>query len=213
MTERVEDLVGRIRELDAKTEKTQQQRKELSHLRKLLSLISINADTLDGLHLAEIIEKMLKLVPRGGGGGGMSLHANEYHNPDMALATHSHTATVKTTLSFAVVGTLTVAADQAPTIVAPCALTIVKVKVVVKTAPTGASIIVDVNKAGTTIFTTQNKRPEIAIGATQDDSDTPDVTALAEGDKVTIDIDQIGSGTAGADLTVEVVCTQSVAFS
>lgn len=123
------------------------------------------------------------------------------------------TSTIKTTLSFAVVGTLTTGTDKAPTIVAPCTLTIVKVKIVVKTAPTGAALIVDVNKNGTTIFTTQGGRPSIAAGDTQDDSDTPDVTALAEGDKLTIDVDQIGSTIAGADLTVEVVCDQAVAFS
>ena len=123
------------------------------------------------------------------------------------------TSTIKTTLSFAVVGTLTTGTDKAPTIVAPCALTIVKVKVVVKTAPTGAALIVDVNKNGTTIFTTQGGRPSIAIGDTADDSDTPDVTALAETDKLTVDIDQVGSTIAGADLTVEVVCDQAVTLS
>ena len=123
------------------------------------------------------------------------------------------TSTIKTTLSFAVVGTLTTGTDKAPTIVAPCTLTIVKVKVVVKTAPTGAALIVDVNKDGTTIFTTQGGRPSIAAGDTQDDSDTPDVMSLAEGDKLTIDVDQIGSTIAGADLTVEVVCDQAVTFS
>ena len=123
------------------------------------------------------------------------------------------TCTVKTTLVFAVVGTLTTGTDKAPTILAPCTLTIVKVKVVVKTAPTGAALIVDVNKNGTTIFTTQGGRPSIAIGGTTDDSDTPDVTALGETDKLTVDIDQVGSTIAGADLTVEVVCNQSVAFS
>ena len=123
------------------------------------------------------------------------------------------TSTIKTTLSFAVVGALTTGTDKAPTIVAPCALTIVKVKVVVKTAPTGAALIVDVNKNGTTIFTTQGGRPSIAIGDTTDDSDTPDVTALAETDKLTVDIDQVGSTIAGADLTVEVVCDQAVTLS
>ena len=123
------------------------------------------------------------------------------------------TATIITTLTFAVVGTLAVGTDKAPTILAPCTLTITKVKLVVKTAPTGAAIIVDVNKNGTTIFTTQANRPQIAAGATTGDSGTPDVTALAETDKLTIDIDQVGSGTAGADLTVEIVCTQGVAFS
>jgi hypothetical protein len=128
-------------------------------------------------------------------------------------ASQMPTGKVKTTLSFAVTGTLTTGADKAPTIVAPCTLTITKVKLVVKTAPTGAAIIVDVNKNGTTIFTTQANRPSIAIGATTGDSGTPDVTGLAEGDKLTIDIDQVGSTIAGADLTIEVVSEQSVAFS
>jgi hypothetical protein len=123
------------------------------------------------------------------------------------------TGKVKTTLSFAVTGTLVVGTDKAPTLLAPCSLTITKVKLVVKTAPTGQAIIVDVNKNGTTIFTTQGNRPQIAAGATTGDSGTPDVTSLAEGDKLTVDIDQIGSGTAGADLTVEVVGDQSVVFS
>jgi hypothetical protein len=114
------------------------------------------------------------------------------------------------TLTFAVVGTLAVGTDKAPTILAPCQLTIVKVKLVVKTAPTGASVIVDVNKNGTTIFTTQANRPSIAAGSLAGDSVSPDVTSLVEGDKVTIDVDQIGSTVAGADLTVEVVCRQEV---
>jgi len=123
------------------------------------------------------------------------------------------TAKIKTTLSFAVTGTLTSGTDKAPTILAPCSLTITKVKLVVKTAPTGAAIIVDVNKNGTTIFTTQANRPQIAIGESTGDSGTPDVTALAEGDKLTVDIDQIGSTIAGADLTVEVITEQGVVFS
>lgn len=117
---------------------------------------------------------------------------------------------LKPVLTFAVTGTLTTGNDKAPTLLAPYSLTIVKVKVVVKTAPTGSSIIIDVNKNGTTIFTTQANRPEIAIGQTTDDSGTPDVTALAETDKVTIDIDQVGSTEAGADLTCEIVCEAMV---
>ena len=123
------------------------------------------------------------------------------------------TSTIKTTLSFAVVGTLVVGTDKAPTICAPCTLTIIKVKICVKTAPTGAAIIVDVNKNGTTIFTTQANRPQIAIGETTGDSGTPDVTSLAEGDKLTVDIDAVGSSVAGADLTVEIVCDQAVTIS
>jgi hypothetical protein len=83
-------------------------------------------------------------------------------------------------------------------------LSIVKVRASVGVAPTGASLIVDVNKNGTTIFTTQSARPTIAAaGVTA--TGTPAVTTLADGDYLTVDIDQIGSGTAGADLTVQVV--------
>jgi hypothetical protein len=123
------------------------------------------------------------------------------------------TAKVKTTLSFAVTGTLAVGTDKAPTLLAPCSLTITKVKLVVKTAPTGADLIVDVNKNGTTIFTTQANRPKVTAGNTTGDSVAPDVTSLSEGDKLTVDVDQVGSTVAGADLTLEVVADQAVTFS
>lgn len=83
-------------------------------------------------------------------------------------------------------------------------LTISKVRASVGTAPTGASLIVDVNKNGTTIFTTQSARPTIAAaGVTA--TGIPAVTTLADGDYLTVDCDQVGSGTPGADLTVQVV--------
>ena len=73
----------------------------------------------------------------------------------------------------------------------------------VGTAPTGAAILVDINKAGTTIFTTQANRPTIADGATSGVySSNGDITPLAEADVIEIEIDQIGSGVAGADLTI-----------
>lgn len=86
--------------------------------------------------------------------------------------------------------------------------TIQKVKAYSDIAPGGADLIVDVNKNGTTIFTTQSKRPQIADGTNSDDSDTPDITSLVEGDRVSVDVDQIGSNTAGGDdLLVTVVFT------
>ncbi|MCJ7423570.1 hypothetical protein MUP01_04790 [Candidatus Bathyarchaeota archaeon] len=120
------------------------------------------------------------------------------------------TYTVTTTLSFAIVGAVATGTNKAPSLLAPCALTIVKVKAYVRTAPVGANLICDVNKNGTTVFTTQGGRPSIAAGAYTDDSDTPDVTALVEGDRLDLDVDQVGSSTAGSDLTIEVVCTQTV---
>jgi hypothetical protein len=86
-------------------------------------------------------------------------------------------------------------------------LTIRSIRASVGTAPTGATLIVDVNKNGTTIFTTQSRRPTIAISANTAKVTNPDVTTLADGDYLTVDIDQIGSTVAGADLTVSVVAS------
>ncbi len=123
------------------------------------------------------------------------------------------TVAVKTVLTFGVESTLSTGANKTFELAAPCTLTIQKVKIHVKTAPTGASLIVDVNKGGTTIFTTQGNRPEIAASGTDDDSGAPDVTALSEGDVLSVDIDQVGLTVAGSDLTVEVVCSQAVTIS
>jgi hypothetical protein len=78
------------------------------------------------------------------------------------------------------------------------------VRAAVNTAPTGADLVVDVNKNGTTIYTTQSKRPSIAAGTNTDLGDTPDITTLAAGDYLTVDVDQVGSTAAGSDLTVTV---------
>jgi hypothetical protein len=84
--------------------------------------------------------------------------------------------------------------------------TIEKVALWADTGPTGASLIVDANLNGTTIFTTQSHRPTITAGNTDGESGTPDVTDATDGDYLTIDVDQVGSSTAGSDITVAVVC-------
>lgn len=85
----------------------------------------------------------------------------------------------------------------------PWAATLLGVTAAVNTVPTGASIIADVNKNGTTIFTTQANRPTIAVNTNATSTEpTPDVTSMVAGDYLTVDIDQIGSTIAGADLTV-----------
>lgn len=73
----------------------------------------------------------------------------------------------------------------------------------VGTAPTGAAIILDVNKNGTTIYTGGTNRPTIAIsGFATTTEPAPAVTTILAGDYLTVDIDQIGSTVAGSDLTV-----------
>jgi hypothetical protein len=103
-------------------------------------------------------------------------------------------------------GTLTAAAGLA-SFRAPFAGKVTGVTVAVLTAPVGASLIVDVNKGGTTLYTTQANRPTIAAGTSSATASLPDVTEFAAGDVITVDVDQIGSGTAGAGLTVAISYT------
>jgi hypothetical protein len=88
----------------------------------------------------------------------------------------------------------------------PYAGTIVGAVAAVNTAPTGATLICDVKKNGTTIYTTSANRPTIAISANATTTmPTPDVTTFAALDYLTVDIDQVGSTIAGSDLTVSIL--------
>lgn len=84
------------------------------------------------------------------------------------------------------------------------AVTIFAVRASVGTAPATQSIIIDVNENGTTMYTTQGNRPTIAASSNTTDATLPDDTSLADNNYITIDIDQVGSGTVGADLTVTI---------
>ena len=81
---------------------------------------------------------------------------------------------------------------------------IIGVRAHLDTAPTGAAFVVDVNRNGTTIFTTQANRPTIAIGSTDSSTSLPDVTGVAAGDRLSLDVDVVGSSVAGSDLYVTV---------
>lgn len=106
---------------------------------------------------------------------------------------------------FRVAGTLTATTNVGPYFRVPVKCRIDEVQCHVGTAPTGQSILVDVNDDGTTVFTTQGNRPTIAAGTNDDTSGAADGgTAIAKDSVITVDVDQIGSGTAGADLTVHV---------
>lgn len=80
------------------------------------------------------------------------------------------------------------------------------VRATVGTAPTGASLIADVQLDGTSIFaTTTANRPTIAVSTNTDLAGTPDTVAIPAGGKLTFSVTQIGSGTAGSDLVIQVV--------
>lgn len=103
---------------------------------------------------------------------------------------------------FAQTGTLTVKTGTSRYPVKGGVFQIQTVAVMVNTAPTGASVIVDVNKNGTTIYGTQANRPTIAASATNATVGAHTATTVTDGDYLTVDIDQIGSTVAGADLVV-----------
>lgn len=84
-------------------------------------------------------------------------------------------------------------------------LTIQTIFASVGTAPTAASIIINVRKNGTTLYTTGANKPKILGNSYSIVSTNMDVTTFAPDDYLTVDIEQIGSTIAGSDLTVQVV--------
>lgn len=85
------------------------------------------------------------------------------------------------------------------------------VKANIETAPTGAAIICDINVNGKSIwYITTGNRITIADGATSGSSSAFDITEVTENQVLTIDIDQVGSTTAGDNLTVTIVIEENV---
>lgn len=106
-------------------------------------------------------------------------------------------------LTFSVPGTLAVGVGAARWY-AHRPLTIVNVSLSLGVAPAGASVIFDLNRNGTTVFTTQGNRPTVAAAGFTDLASVPDVTSIAEGDYLTVDCDQIGSTTPGSHAVLQV---------
>jgi hypothetical protein len=92
----------------------------------------------------------------------------------------------------------------------PYAFTLTAVRASVTTAPTGSTLIVDINETGSTILSTK-----LSIDASEKTSTTAasaaviSDTALADDAEITIDIDQIGSTIAGAGLKVYLIGTRA----
>lgn len=127
----------------------------------------------------------------------------------VALGTHTHT--VKLTLSaFSKTGQLTVSSG---TVRLPIedAYTIIGTRLTVGTAPTGANLVIDVLKNGSTIYTTTSNRPTIIAGSSSGGPGaTPDVNSLAAGDYLTVNILTVGSTIPGSDLAVSVIVSKSI---
>ena len=82
------------------------------------------------------------------------------------------------------------------------------VEVEVDTAPTsGKTLTIDLNKAGTTMLSAPISVADSAILST---GNTPSVTALSAGDRITIDIDTATSGIASTRVRVNVIIKQYI---
>lgn len=91
----------------------------------------------------------------------------------------------------------------------PANCTLDRIELAVTTAPVGSAIIVDVNECDTDLTCTTidtGTKPQIADGAKTGGDGTLTDTVLARGNYLGIDLDQVGSSTAGSDLTVNVIC-------
>jgi len=112
------------------------------------------------------------------------------------------------TFVFTFTGTLSIGTNVTPALIVNNALTINKAYAYVKTVPTGAAILIDININATSIWNSdQGNRLTVAASAQTGSQTIFDTTALQEGDIITIDIDTIGSSVAGSDLTVELKTT------
>lgn len=88
----------------------------------------------------------------------------------------------------------------------PYAFTVTAVRASVTTAPTGSTILIDINESGTTILST--KLMIDASEKTSTTATTPYVisdASLADDAEITIDFDQVGSTIAGAGVKVYLI--------
>jgi hypothetical protein len=104
-------------------------------------------------------------------------------------------------------GTLTTGTYKSAILIVPWAGTILKVFAYIGTAPTGAAVLVDINKGttssnGTTIWSNQANRLTITNGATSGTQTSFNTTAVAANDILSVDLDQVGSSVAGSNLTI-----------
>ena len=116
--------------------------------------------------------------------------------------TFTTTARIDDLAAFALSGGLTAPTTGKLRYRFPFDATLEGVSAAVNTAPTGADIVLDVNKNGASIFPISTHP---TIPATTFDSGVevvPDDTGILEGDYLQVDIDQVGSVISGSDLTV-----------
>ncbi|GAG24370.1 unnamed protein product, partial [marine sediment metagenome] len=108
---------------------------------------------------------------------------------------------------FTMPGTLVVGDDQAPWFICgvPAGLTLTGTALAVKTAPSSSSIRVDIQHSGNCGLnwaSIYSIRPSISSGNRCGTGGSLSTTYIEQGSILRLDIDQVGSSVAGADLTV-----------
>ncbi len=109
------------------------------------------------------------------------------------------------TFVFTIPGALFTGTNLTLALISNGSWTITKVYAYVKTAPVGANIILDIKKNGVSIWNVTTADRVHILDSTNLGTQTAfDVASLADEDILTLDVTQIGSTTAGSDLTVEI---------
>ena len=109
-------------------------------------------------------------------------------------------------------GSVNTGDGQSATIRVPFSGTITRADIYVGTAPVSQSIIINIRKNGTDIWTeppSADQRLAMTTAGTPVNTTTFNVTSVTAGDYFNLDVDQIGSGTAGSNLTVELTILKS----
>jgi len=136
--------------------------------------------------------------------------ANQYLKADGTGTSSWETLILNRGFAWWIDGTLAVSASRLYNrYIAPQDLTIIKAWAMAETAPTGASLLIDIYINGTSIWSvTPANRLTIAASATTGTQTSFDTTAISAGDYIDIYIDQVGSTVAGAGLAVTLETTQ-----
>ena len=154
----------------------------------------IGADSIDGTKMAD-----------------NAVNSEHYTDGSIDLAHISTGAKTEALVIAASDNTTALATGIVFTFYMPYAMTLTDIRASVLTAPTDATLIVDVHDAGTTIMTTDKLDIETTKFHTKDATTQPTLTdtALANNSKIEIIVDQIGSSVAGAGLVVYLIGYQT----
>lgn len=149
----------------------------------------VRAVTVTGVSGASGLKGDVVFVP----GSNVSIYAMSGASGYSAVMISAPTATPGGLVPFTVTGYLAAATNVTPVLLVENTLIPKSVSAVLKSPASGASLVLDVNRNGTSIFTNQVCRLSIPAGATYASTASISTTTFSPGDTLTLDIDT-GSG-------------------